>query len=228
MHSWPVALFLTCLRMCAQWLTPWLPVSALGGLRAKSFDFRGSYSRNVPARNRTMSLLFKAEPDSLSSAWCAKPFPGRQWACFFSQIHNCLYPWQFYRGLKSLFNWDRNSESFLTSFGKREVYRKAMALLLDLCEQVGHILSHFVLITSYSRDEEKEWWSSGCWGPSRYGRKGFSADHQDGRKARQILGLILKLPKPHGIVLGGEAGRELLSNFILNHTKANYPTKGSY
>lgn len=49
------------------------------------------------------------------------PSPGRQQACFFSQIHKCLYPWQFYRGLKSLFNWNRNSESFLTFFGKREV-----------------------------------------------------------------------------------------------------------
>lgn len=54
------------------WL--WLLVSALGYLRAKSFGFSGNYSHSVPARNRTMSLLFKIKPDSLSSARCAKLF----------------------------------------------------------------------------------------------------------------------------------------------------------
>lgn len=52
--------------------------------------------------------------------------PGREPACFFSQIHKCPYPLQFYRGLNSLFNQDRNSESFLMSFGKWEVDRKAI------------------------------------------------------------------------------------------------------
>ena len=59
----------------AQKLTLWLPVSAPGYLRANPFNFRGSYSHSVLARNRTMSVLFEAGPDSLSSAWCAKPFP---------------------------------------------------------------------------------------------------------------------------------------------------------
>lgn len=49
----------------------------------KSFDFRGSCSHNVPARNRTVSLLFKAGPDSLSASWCAKPSPEREPAFFF-------------------------------------------------------------------------------------------------------------------------------------------------
>lgn len=49
----------------------------------KSFGFRGSCSHNVPARNRNVSLLFKAGPDYLSASWCAKPSPGTEPAFFF-------------------------------------------------------------------------------------------------------------------------------------------------
>lgn len=42
----------------------------------------------------------------LSSSCERKP------ACFSTQIHKCLYPLQFYRGLNSLFNQDSHSQSF--------------------------------------------------------------------------------------------------------------------
>lgn len=107
----------------------------LCGSQFLPLDIWGQNSLTSEGVTHTMSLLeVELCPSCLKQGQilCLQldvqsPAPGREPACFFSQIHKCPYPLQFYRGLNSFFNWDRNSESFLTSLGKREVDRKAIA-----------------------------------------------------------------------------------------------------
>lgn len=223
----------------AQRLTLWLPVSALGYLGAKSFDFRGIYSRNVPARNRTMSLLFKAGPDSLSSAWCAKPFPWERARLFFLPSSQVSVPWQFYRGLNSLFNWDRNSESFLNSFGNREVDRKAIVPSLRFVwtelvrlDIFSHILSRWLCGLKVKKKNGEGLDAGAIMDQEERNNKakekelGFSVDHQDGRKVRQILELSLKLFQTTGYCAWGRGREGIVMQFHPQSCKGKLLDKG--